>query len=212
MPSARSASLASPMRHQPDRRKDTRADSSQDARVLPRSPTKPSSIGARFWGQVPGMSGHLRDLQRRGAASEETRRIAGKACYQAPFGAAMVRRGGRRFESVRGLRVSAWLGPAFVVSAYGGRKLRCPRSVHQRPPWTLVRAEFVEQANCVLAPVAGAMAVVAVDHRQARTEGGGIHREYREFFPGQRRPDRLPVPPAGIRRFREPIARGVSAR
>src|SRR5438093_11554881 len=54
-----------------------------------------------------------------------------------------------------------------VVPAGGGRWFRRPRSVHQRPPWPLSRAELVEQADRMLASVAGEVAVVAVDHGQA---------------------------------------------
>src|SRR5215207_4842206 len=81
--------------------------------------------------------------------------------------------GGRRFESVRGLRVFSCLADAFVVSADGDRELRRPRSVHQRPPWTLAGAELVEQADRVLASVAREVAVVAVDHRQAGAHVAG---------------------------------------
>src|SRR5919201_4567001 len=85
----------------------------------------------------------------------------------------MVRRG-RRFESVRGLRVFACLAVRFVVLTGGGCGLRRPRSVHQRPPWTLASAELVEQADRALASVAGEVAVVAVDHGQA---GAHVARE-----------------------------------
>jgi hypothetical protein len=44
-----------------------------------------ASPGARFWGQVRGSSGRLRIVQGKGGASGETRQIAGKARYQAPF-------------------------------------------------------------------------------------------------------------------------------
>ena len=38
--------------------------------------------------------------------------------------------GGRRFESVRGLRVFSCLAAVSVVYGGGGGGLRCPRSVH----------------------------------------------------------------------------------
>src|SRR5207237_6173977 len=81
--------------------------------------------------------------------------------------------GGRRFESVRGLRVSSCLACAPVVSADVGRRLRRPRSVHQRPPWPLSRAQLVEQADRMLAAVAREVAVMAVDHGQARAHVAG---------------------------------------
>jgi hypothetical protein len=67
----------------------------------------------------------------------------------------------------------------------GGCGLRRPRSVHQRPPWTFAGAQLVKQSDGVLAPVAGEVAVVAVDHGQAgahaarEVEGGdaGTERE-----------------------------------
>ncbi len=61
----------------------------------------------------------------------------------------------------------------------------------QRPPWPLPGAQFVEQADRVLASVAGEVAVMAVDHGQAgahvagEVEGGdaGTEREGREGVP-----------------------------
>jgi hypothetical protein len=51
--------------------------------------------------------------------------------------------------------------------------LRRPPSAHQRPRWTF-GAESVDETDCVLASVAGEVAVVAVDHRQA---GAHVARE-----------------------------------
>ena len=81
--------------------------------------------------------------------------------------------GGRRFESVRGLRVSPCLADASVVSTGGGCPLRRSRSVHQRPPWTLTGAQLVEQTHRVFASVADEVAVVAVDHRQTGAHVAG---------------------------------------
>ena len=53
--------------------------------MLPRSTTRTGSLGARFWGQVEGFVGALRDHRGKGAASRETSQIAGKARYQARF-------------------------------------------------------------------------------------------------------------------------------
>src|SRR5438552_10373164 len=84
----------------------------------------------------------------------------------------MVRRG-RRFEYVRGLRVSSCSAGGSVVPAGGGRWFRRPRSVHQRPPWPLSRAELVEQADRMLASVAGEVALMTVDHGQAGAHVAG---------------------------------------
>ena len=64
----------------------------------------------------------------------------------------MVRRG-RRFESVRGLIVFACLAASAVVSAGASCAGRRPRSVHQRPPWTLFRTQLVEHSDRALASV-----------------------------------------------------------
>jgi hypothetical protein len=66
-----------------------------------------------------------------------------------------------------------------------------PRSVHQRPPWTLAGAQSVEQADRMRASVAREVAVMAVDHGQAgahragEVEGGdaGTEREGGESVP-----------------------------
>src|SRR6266508_2713214 len=84
----------------------------------------------------------------------------------------MVRRG-RRFESVRGLRVSSCSARGSVVSAGVARRLRRPRSVHQRPPWTLAGAQLVEQADRMFASVAGEVAVMTIDHGQAGAHVAG---------------------------------------
>ena len=60
----------------------------------------------------------------------------------------------------------AYLGPTSVVSTDAERWIRRPRGVHQRPPWTLFGAQLVEQADGMLASVAGEVALVAVDHGQ----------------------------------------------
>jgi hypothetical protein len=52
---------------------------------LPASTTSSGCLGARFWGQVRGISGRLREPQGKGARSGETGQIAGKARYQALF-------------------------------------------------------------------------------------------------------------------------------
>src|SRR5437763_3732301 len=78
-----------------------------------------------------------------------------------------VVRGGRRFESVRGLQLSPCLVIAFVFSADGGWLFRRPPSVHQRPRVGLGCIERIEELDRVLASVAGEVAVVAVDHGQA---------------------------------------------
>jgi hypothetical protein len=43
----------------------------------------------------------------------------------------------------------------------------------QRPPWTFSRAQLIEQADRVLASVAGEVAVVPVDHREAGAHVAG---------------------------------------
>jgi hypothetical protein len=78
----------------------------------------------------------------------------------------MVRRGSTVRVRQR-LRVFACLAYVSVVCAGCSPRLRRPRSVHQRPPWTLLSAQFVGQADRVFASVAGEVAVVAVDHGQA---------------------------------------------
>jgi hypothetical protein len=85
---------------------------------------------------------------------------------------AMVRRG-QRFESVRGLRVSSCSAGSSVVPAGGDRRLRRPRSVHQRPPWPLSHAQLVEQADRMVASVAGEVTVMTVDHGQAGAHVAG---------------------------------------
>jgi hypothetical protein len=57
--------------------------------------------------------------------------------------------------------------------ADGDRRLRRPRSVHQRPPWPLSHAQLVEQADRMLASVAGEVTVMSVDHRQAGAHVAG---------------------------------------
>jgi hypothetical protein len=54
-----------------------------------------------------------------------------------------------------------------VVAAGVGRRLRRPRSVHQRPPWPLSRAELVEQADRVLSSVAREVTVRSIMVRLA---------------------------------------------
>jgi hypothetical protein len=61
----------------------------------------------------------------------------------------------------------------------------------QRPPWTFSDAELVEQANRMFAPVAGEVAVVAVDHGQAGAHvagelEGGVASTEREGGEGRR--------------------------
>src|SRR6266498_1157598 len=90
-------------------------------------------------------------------------RIGADAAKQAKTFALRWQGGGRRFESVRGLQLSPCLDVAFVFGAEAGLLVRCPRSVHQRPPCV----ESVEELDRVFASVAGEVAVVAVDHRQA---------------------------------------------
>jgi hypothetical protein len=51
------------------------------------------------------------------------------------------------------------LSSVSVVFTDGGRGTWYPRSVHQRPPWTFPRAEFVEEADRMLASIAGEVAV-----------------------------------------------------
>jgi hypothetical protein len=75
---------------------------------------------------------------------------------------------GRRFESVRGLRVSSCSASSSVVPAGGKSRLRRPPSVHQRPPWPLSGAQLVEQADRMRE-----VAVVAVDHGQAGAHVAG---------------------------------------
>jgi hypothetical protein len=84
----------------------------------------------------------------------------------------MVRRGStvRVRQRLRDFRCSAC---GSVVPAGGGRWRRRPRSVHQRPPWPLSGTQLVEQADRVLASVAGEVAVVPVDHGQAGAHVAG---------------------------------------
>jgi hypothetical protein len=72
--------------------------------------------------------------------------------------------GTHRFESVRGLRVSSCSASDSVRSAGVARRVRRPRSVHQRPPWPLSRAELVKQPDRMLASVAREVTVMAVDN------------------------------------------------
>jgi hypothetical protein len=58
-----------------------------------------------------------------------------------------------------GFRVSSCSANVAVVWADGARPPRRPRSVHQRPPWTLPGTQLVEQVDRVLASVAGEVAV-----------------------------------------------------
>jgi hypothetical protein len=60
--------------------------------------------------------------------------------------------GVRRFESVRGLPLFACLAAVSVVCAGSELANRRPRSVHERPRWTLSGAELVEEADRALAP------------------------------------------------------------
>jgi hypothetical protein len=72
--------------------------------------------------------------------------------------------GGRRFESVRGLRFV----PAERLCLLPESAAECFVDVHPASTaWTLrpLRGVVgVEQCDCVLAPVGGEVAVVAVDH------------------------------------------------
>src|SRR6266498_2921125 len=66
-------------------------------------------------------------------------------------------------------RASAFslLSIAFVFRADADRLFWRPPSVHQRPPVGAGRVQCVEELDRVLASVAGEVAVMAVDHRQA---------------------------------------------
>jgi hypothetical protein len=56
---------------------------SADARPLPSWTTGTDSLGARFWGQVRGLSGRLRVPSREGCDNERNPPNPGKALYQA---------------------------------------------------------------------------------------------------------------------------------
>jgi hypothetical protein len=77
----RSALASYPMAHQ---MRATRRTPGRRSPRLARWATDKGFLGARFWGQMRGSSGRLKVLQGKGGTSGETRRIAGKARYQAP--------------------------------------------------------------------------------------------------------------------------------
>jgi hypothetical protein len=87
-----------------------------------------------------------------GVASKtaQTSETVAVGCDQLPIGAH-----GKEGSTVR-VRQRASSFPLLsrpVVLAGGVRERRRPRSVHQRPPWTLSRAQLVEQADRMLASV-----------------------------------------------------------
>ena len=97
----------------------------------------------------------------------------------------------RRFESVRGLQRSPCLDIAFVFRRDASRRFWCPPSVHQRPQVELGCVQCVEKFDRVLASVAGEVAVVAVDRRQA---GAHVAREVEGRESGTEREGREGVP------------------
>src|SRR5919201_3620352 len=90
----------------------------------------------------------------------------------------MVRRGSTVRVRQRA-SASPCLDRAFVFRRDAGQLFWRPPGVHQRPRFELGRVQCIEEVDCMLASVAGEMAVVAVDYPQTgspvarKGEGGG---------------------------------------